>query len=118
MWILIETLVKSSSKFFTPKWGETSKIEKNVEILNRLYEIGKVHIVLTTSRTMDYKNITEKKLKQEGIKYHQIIYGLYHAKHIVINDYSNTYKSCDSINFSRDSNELQDMLLDILGDIP
>lgn len=112
------TLVKNSGQFFTPKWGETNKIKENVEMLNSLYETGKVHIILTTSRTLDYKEKTELQLKREGIKYHQIIYGLYHAKRIIINDYanSNPYKSCDSINLKRDSSELKNMLADIMGD--
>lgn len=112
------TLVKNSGQFFKPKWGETGRIEKNVEMLNSLYETGKVHIILTTSRTKDYKEITEQQLQREGIKYHQVIYGLYHAKRIIINDYanSNPYKSCDSINLKRDSDELQNMLADIMND--
>ncbi|GAB0173005.1 hypothetical protein [Helicobacter trogontum] len=112
-------LVKNSGQFFAPKWGETSKIEENVAMLNRLYDTGKIHIILTTSRMLEYKDVTEKQLKREGIKYHQIIYGLYHAKRIVINDYanSNPYKSCDSINLKRDSNELKGMLQHIFGDI-
>lgn len=111
------TLVKNSGQFFTPKWGETNKISENVEMLNSLYETGKVYIILTTSRTPNYKEITELQLQREGIKYHQIIYGLYHAKRIIINDYanSNPYKSCDSINLKRDSNELKNMLADIMG---
>ena len=113
------TLVKNSGQFFTPKWGETSKIDENVAMLNKLYETGKVYIILTTSRTLDYKTITENQLEKEGIKYHQIIYGLYHAKRIIINDYanSNPYKSCDSINLKRDSSDLKSMLQHIFGDM-
>ncbi|HED7555705.1 TPA: hypothetical protein R5627_001208 [Campylobacter jejuni] len=105
-------LLKNSDPFFHPIWGETSKIEENVEVLNKLYDSGKVNIILTTQRSMEWKEITEKQLKREGIKYHQIIYNLYHAKAIIINDYanSNPYKSCDSINLKRDSIELKAML--------
>lgn len=105
-------LVYNSSQFFSPKWGETAKIKENVEILNKLYESQKVQIILTTSRTIEVKDLTEKQLKKENIKYHQIIFNLYHTKRIVINDYaySNPYKSCDCINLQRDSKELKFML--------
>lgn len=109
------TLVENSSQFFEPKWGQTKKIKENVEILNKLYDTGKVNIILTTSRAQQYQQITQKQLKKEGIKYHQIIFNLYHAKRIIINDYalSNPYKSCDCINLKRNSNELKAMLEDI-----
>ncbi|EAH4565347.1 hypothetical protein TT01_09515 [Campylobacter jejuni] len=105
-------LLRNSDPFFQPMWGETSKIEENVDILNRLYDSGKVNIILITQRSLEWKEVTEKQLKKEGIKYHQIIYNLYHAKTIIINDYanSNPYKSCDSINLKRDSIELKTML--------
>ncbi|MBZ7939778.1 hypothetical protein H2277_08365, partial [Campylobacter sp. W0014] len=109
------TLVHSSSEFFSPMWGETLKIKENVDILNRLYDTGRINIVLTTSRSLSYERVTKDQLKREGIKYHQIIFGLYHAKRIIINDYASTnpYKSCDCVNLKRDSNELKDMLNDI-----
>ncbi|GMM10553.1 hypothetical protein I12421_09300 [Campylobacter lari] len=109
------TLLENSGQFFSPRWGETKKIKENVDAINKLYDSHKVNIILTTSRTIDYKNITEEQLKKEGVKYHQIIFGLYHSKRIIINDYalSNPYKSCDSINLKRDSTELANMLEDI-----
>lgn len=111
------TLVENSGQFFNPIWGSTLKINENVETINRLYKSGKVNIILTTSRTTEYKTITEEQLEREGIKYHQIIYNLYHAKRVLINDYASTnpYKSCDSINIKRNSNDLKDMLENSLG---
>ncbi len=105
-------LLYNSSQFFSPKWGQTKKIKENVEILNKLYESQKVQIILTTARSLESKELTEKQLKKENIKYHQIIFNLYHAKRIIINDYatSNPYKSCDCINLQRDSKELKLML--------
>ena len=63
------------------------------------------------------KEITEMQLLNENIKYHQIIYGLYHGKRIVINDYAptNPYKSCDAINLKRNSSDLKEMLEESLG---
>ncbi|KPH55981.1 hypothetical protein BA917_08280 [Helicobacter pullorum] len=110
------TLVYNSGEFISPRWGETNAIAANVEILNKLYDTGKVYIILTTARSLEFKEITEKQLQREGIKYHQILYGLFHAKRIIINDYekSNPYKSCDSINLKRNSEELKEMLEDIM----
>lgn len=111
------TLVNNSGEYFEPIWGTTAKIKENVEIINKLYESGKVNIILTTSRKEDYKEITEMQLLNENIKYHQIIYGLYHGKRIVINDYAptNPYKSCDAINLKRNSSDLKEMLEESLG---
>ncbi|MCL9821079.1 hypothetical protein NCR96_04915 [Helicobacter sp. 14348-15] len=110
------TLVYNSGEFISPLWGETEAIAANVEILNKLYNSGKVRIILTTARSLEFKDITENQLQREGIKYHQIVYGLYHAKRIIINDYekSNPYKSCDSINLKRNSDDLKEMLADIM----
>ena len=111
------TLVENSGQFFEPIWGNTPKINDNVEVINRLYESGNVNIILTTSRTSAYKKATEEQLEREGIKYHQIIYNLHHGKRIVINDYAptNPYKSCDAINIKRNSNDLKEMLEESLG---
>lgn len=106
------TLVYNSGQFFEPKWGETDAIVENVSALRTLYDSGKVEIILTTSRKSAFKAITEAQLDRLGIKYHQIIYGLYHSKRIVINDYAQTnpYKSCDAINIRRDSSDLAEMI--------
>lgn len=111
------TLVKNSGQFFEPHWGTTKGISDNVTSINKLHEGGKVQIILTTARKEEYRDATIKQLRKEGIKYHQIIFGLYHGKRIVINDYAKTnpYKSCDAINIKRDSSDLKEMLEESLG---
>lgn len=106
------TLVYNSGQFFEPRWGETDAIVENVSALRELYNSGKVEIILTTSRKAPFKAITEAQLDRLGIKYHQIIYGLHHAKRIIINDYAQTnpFKSCDAINIKRDSSDLAEMI--------
>lgn len=108
------TLVRNSGKYLPPYWGETEAIPENVAAVNRLYDSKKVQVILTTSRDEAHRDITIAQLAKCDIKYHQIIFGLYHAKRIVINDYaaSNPYRSCDSINIRRDSNDLKHMLED------
>jgi hypothetical protein len=111
------TLVINSGQHFEPYWGDTEGIKDNIEVLNKLYDTGKVQIILTTSRTDKYRDATLEQLKREGINYHQIIFNLHHAKRIVINDYSksNPFKSCDAVNLKRNSSDLKEMLEESLG---
>ncbi len=110
-------LVENSGEYLAPFWGDTPSIKENVEALNRLYNSDKVRIIITTTRKAEFRDITLKQLEREGIKYHDIIFDLYHSNRIVINDYarSNPYKSCDAINIKRDSNDLKEMLEGALG---
>jgi len=108
-------LIKNSGEFCGPKWGDAPGIKENIDVINKLFNGGKTQIILTTSRKSEYKEKTIKQLEKEGIKYHQIIFDLPHAKRVIVNDYSNTnpYKSCDSINLKRDSADLANMIEDI-----
>lgn len=110
-------LVYNSSRYFEPQWGESSAIKENAAVINKLYASGKVQVILTTSRSSDYKNETIEQLKREGILYHQIIFDLFHAKRMIINDYaaSNPYKCCEAINLKRNSTNLQDLLEETMG---
>lgn len=105
-------LVYNSGEHFTPKWGSTDKIEKNIEAILAIQKTNKTEIVLVTARNEKARDITEKQLADIGIKYKHILFGLNHSKRIVINDYSKTnpYPSCIAISLPRDSDLLQDML--------
>lgn len=105
-------LVENSAEYFSPFWGETNAITENVNIVNRLYDSGHGEIILTTTRSIESEAITRQQLARIGLKYHRILFGLLHAKRIVINDFSksNPYRSCDAINLSRNSNQLAEML--------
>ena len=106
------TLVQNSSQFFTPTWGETAGLRRNIDAVNELFASDKVRIVLTTSRQKSAAGVTTLQLDRLGIRYHDILYELPHAKRVVVNDYSrsNTYRSADAINLARDSDELDMML--------
>mgnify|MGYP003440041575 FL=1 len=110
-------LVLNSGQFTEPKWGTTDSIEENVAVLNRLHETGKVHLVITTARKEEYRDVTIEQLDKIGMRYDSIVFGLPHGKRIVVNDYapSNPFKSCDSINIKRNSTELRAMLEDSTG---
>jgi hypothetical protein len=109
------TLVKSSGKYTPPYWGETEGIKENIDFLNKLYNKGKVYIILTTARPSSARDVTIKQLKREGVKYNDIIFDLFHANRTIINDYgtSNPYPTCDAVNIVRNSNELERFLKDL-----
>lgn len=106
------TLVHNSGQFFSPKWGETDALIENCEIIRDLYKSGKVQIILTTSRKESFKEATIQQLEQLDIPYHQIVFGLFHAKRVLINDYadSNKYPSAIAINLKRNSLDLEKLL--------
>tara|TARA_Y100001938_G_C8052408_1_gene412547 strand:+ start:204 stop:1265 length:1062 start_codon:yes stop_codon:yes gene_type:complete len=109
------TLVKSSGKYTPPFWGETDGIKENIDFLNKLYDTGKVYVILTTARPSSAKDVTIKQLEREGVKYDNIIFDLFHANRTLINDYgtSNPYPTCDAVNIVRNSNELERFLKDL-----
>ena len=111
------TLVKNSGQHFAPTWGTTEGIPENIAAVNKLYDSGKVQVILTTSRKSHARDVTLGQLQRHGIKYHQILFDLYHGRRIVINDYSSTnpYRSCDAINLKRDASDLAPMLEAVLG---
>jgi hypothetical protein len=113
------TLVENSGEYFEPKWGQTDGIKENVECINKLYDSGKIHVILTTCRKEYAREITEKQLKKIGLKYHRILYDLMHAKRILINDFSSTnpYPSCTAVNLKRNSNELHTFIDEYLGTV-
>lgn len=105
-------LVKNSSEYFEPRWGSTEAISSNVDFLMSLRKSGRTQIILTTARNEKFAEETERQLKEAGFLYDRIIYGLLHAKRVIVNDYSksNPYPSCESVNVLRDSSSLQDVL--------
>lgn len=111
------TLVENSSSHFPPYIGNTPAIQANVEILKTLYKSDKFQIILTTSRPEKYRTLTIEQMKDLGLPFDHLIMGLYHSKRIIVNDYShsNPYKSCDSINLKRNSEELKEILRESLG---
>ena len=105
-------LVKNSSKYFDPTWGQSPGIQENIDCINEHFDSGKCEIILTTARTEDFENETKEQLDRVGIKYHRILFGLMHAKRIVINDFSTTnpYPSCSAVNIERNSKDLNKLL--------
>jgi hypothetical protein len=105
-------LVENSSEYFEPKLGVSLGLTKNIETINRLFDSGKAHIILITSRRSIYNEITEAQLQELGAKYHRIIYDLPHAQRILVNDFaiSNPFPSAVAINLERDRDILNKLL--------
>ncbi len=102
------TIVKNSAYFFEPHWGESEGIPETITALNKLYDSGRVELIITTSRRSEFKEQTEKQLKKVGLRYHRILYDLSHSKRIVINDYTatNPPPSANAINIPRNATDL------------
>jgi len=103
-------LVKNSSEFFQPEWGNSDGLPNNIDIIGKLFDSGKITIILTTARSEQYSKETIVQLKRLNVKYHKIIFGLPHAARVLINDYasSNVYPSAIAINVKRDADDLKD----------
>jgi hypothetical protein len=85
--------------------------------VNALYDSNKVRIVITTSRSEAFREVTVAQLKREGIKYHDLMLGLSHGKRVIINDFAptNPYRSCDAINIPRNSSALASLIRGTFG---
>jgi len=105
-------LVKSSSKHFAPIWGTTDAIQKNVAVINKMYDTGKVTVIITTARSKEFEEATLNQIKRIGLKYHMIIMELPHTQRLLINDFSQTapYPTAIAINLRRNEGYLNDFL--------
>jgi len=105
-------VVGASSNYMKPFLGETEGLKENIDVLNKLYDAGKVMVIMTTARFEKFRELTENQLDREGLKYHKLIMGLPHAKRVVINDFaaSNPYPSCEAINLIRNTGRLEEFL--------
>lgn len=111
------TVVKSSAGFFEPLWGETDALPGAVEALNRLQDEGRAQVILTTSRPPSARRRTEAQLRRLGLRFHSVVYGLLHARRVVVNDYAatNPYPSAEAMNLPRDSDALAALLKGSFG---
>lgn len=105
-------LVENSSEWFFPKWGTSAGIQENIDTINKMHSGGKTHIIITTSRKSEYATATYIQLDRLGIKYHDVVFGLPHARRVLVNDFAptNKYPTSLSVNLPRNSNNLKDYL--------
>jgi len=106
------TLVKNSGQYFGEKWGTTDILQNNVEYIQELKKSNFIYIIITTSRTSEFKQITIEQLNKLNIPFDQIIFDLPHCTRYLINDFANTnsYPSAVAINLLRNSDNLNSFL--------
>lgn len=99
-------LIKNGGK---ESWGDLERLDDNVSYLMSLKRNNKTQIILTTARSEEYREVTEKQLRDNGIEYDQLVMGLYHCKRYLINDYSKTnpYPTAIALNLKRDIDKLE-----------
>lgn len=107
------TLISNTSPKMFPFVGSGVPLEKNIKLLQKLYQTQKVKIIITTARPEKYRELTEKELSKHNIPYDNLLMELPHSERIIINDFagSNPFPSCTAINIQRNSNTLGDYLL-------
>mgnify|MGYP003331751898 CR=1 FL=1 len=120
VWASVSSSNNCSNKEVPTRWADKAlqdfndRFQKNVDYIKSLKD--SVEIIFTTSRPEKYRNITQKQLLDLGIEYKQLIMGLQSNQRIIVNDYSstNSYPNCSAINLKRNSEELGDLLSNII----
>jgi hypothetical protein len=93
------TITNAGSPFGKGSWREVRVLDGVKEKIQSLKQAG-CAIYFTTSRPESEASITEEILKNEGIIWDRIIYGIQNGPRVIINDYSdsNPYPSAEAIN--------------------
>lgn len=106
------TLLTNTSPTTKPLMGTGQPLHENISRLQKLYSTGRVKIIITTARPVNYKLVTEYELRQHQIPYDELLMGLPHSERVIINDFadSNPYPSCSAINLKRNSDGLKEYL--------
>lgn len=112
-------LYENASPYKQPLWGESKPIQRNIDLLKRLYATNKYQIILTTARHkvfsndghFDYEKTTSQ-LEFDNVPYDNIFFDCQHGQRILINDFADTnqYPSAIAINIERNSDTLDKYL--------
>jgi hypothetical protein len=98
-------IITNSGKYGRVNWSNNEQlIEENVSFLKRLQENG-AQIVITTSRTEEFREGIEKLLNEAGLSPYAILMGLNHTRRILINDFAptNPFPSAVAVSIPRNS---------------
>lgn len=98
-------ILKNSGKYGSINWSNNKVLlEENVKSIIELQNNG-AQIVITTSRTEEYRKNLENILNHAGIFPYTILMGMNHAARVVINDFAptNPYPSAMCITLPRNS---------------
>ncbi|RZD45949.1 MAG: hypothetical protein CXT78_04650 [Thaumarchaeota archaeon] len=104
-------IYENGSEFWEPRWGESKVMINAKNKVNDLFNSGN-QIILTTSRSEEFREKTMNQLKNDGVSYHQLVMGIFHGTRYMINDYSNTnpYPVAKAINTKRNSCDFIEMI--------
>ena len=85
-------------------YNNRETIPENMNEIKNLQEQG-AQIVITTSRTEEFRKDLEEILSENGIKPYALLMGLNHAARVVINDFAptNPYPSGIAVTIPRNS---------------
>lgn len=98
-------LIKNCGQYGSINWSNNAElIIENINQIKDLQHKG-AQIIITTSRTEEYRDDLEKLLINNGIKPYAIIMGLNHSSRVIINDFAatNPYPSCSALSIPRNS---------------
>lgn len=99
---------RNAGAYTPPLWDDPdAPLERNVDLLRQLIA-GGAQIVFVTARPERYREKTEAKLMELGLSWHATLFGINHARRVLINDFasSNPYPSAVAINNPRDADTL------------
>ena len=99
-------LMKNSGKYGKVNWYNNNQfLTENIEILKNLQKNG-AQIIITTSRTEEFRKDLTQKLINMGLKPYAILMGLNHSARVIINDFAptNPYPSGIAISLPRNEN--------------
>lgn len=102
-------IFENGSRALEPRWGANEPIKANVEALKRIMG-QRVKIYFLTARGEEYRAETEAQLRAAGLRWEALIMGLFHAKRVLVNDFSSTpgsqWPTAEAINVIRNSSDL------------
>jgi hypothetical protein len=106
------TLVTNTSAYCPPFIGQSKPLQNNIDVLTKLHKTQKSKIIITTSRSENFRKETIEELNNYKIPFDILIMGLPHSQRTIINDFasSNGYPTAIAINISRNSDNLKDYI--------
>ena len=99
-------LLKNCGKYGLNNWSNYFvPIQENIDIVKNLSQMGS-EIIFMTARTEEFLDEFRSLMKENKIRYKQIISGCNHGRRIIINDFAptNPHPSCQAVSVKR--NEL------------
>lgn len=111
-------VVLDSHRHFEPRWGSTEALRRNAATLNRLYDSGKVEIILISSRRAAFAKATEAQLRKNSIKYHRLMFDLpVGCRRILVSGFSenNPFPAAQAVNLRLNDDRLDEYLHHLLA---